>query len=525
MPLRFPVERNGQLSGPGKSRQSRSTISVLLILSIWLGLVVFTTSRHEFWRDEVRALSVARAADSPLDLYPLVQGDGHPFLWHLLLFLGTSIVDTPLVLPVASILIAFAAVSVFMTFAPFPLWFRCAFVFSALPVYEYSVMARNYGISMLLLFVAAILYRNSATHPFRLAFVLALLANTNVHSAIFSCLVAAAWAWEIAARQLPSLIPSGFRQFLPLGVVAAGVLICVLVAAPRKNTTMTQVREPASLSQVWPALRGAVLRPDLTIPDLIPSWVRPKPAIVVLYGAIAGLFPRPSLLLAALAAQTALGVFFRVVYVGRYRHQGLYLVFLVFLYWLCFESAGTRAWSSLRRLMFGGGLCALLVLVLFDLGRAPRKIWADITGTKSASEAFGVFLRESTQFHDAVIVPEPGTRMESLPYYASNQIYLPREARFATTVSWTSASEAHLTLGKLLRVARDVRSASGRPVLIVLPPNVPDHGAGEHKYSSGQVFSWTVAEVAEFRSATRLVQEFDASEGDEDYTVFVLDGP
>ena len=42
-----------------------------------------------------------------------------------------------------------------------------------------------------------------------------------------------------------------------LGVVAAGVLMCVLVAAPRKNTTMTQVREPGSLSKVWPALRGA----------------------------------------------------------------------------------------------------------------------------------------------------------------------------------------------------------------------------------------------------------------------------
>jgi hypothetical protein len=78
----------------------------------------------------------------------LTQHKGHPILWYLLLYIGKTIVDTPLILPVTSIVIAFGAVAVFMFFAPFPLWIRCLFIFSALPVYEYSVMARNYGISM-----------------------------------------------------------------------------------------------------------------------------------------------------------------------------------------------------------------------------------------------------------------------------------------------------------------------------------------------------------------------------------------
>lgn len=51
-----------------------------VILAIWLTLVVFTTTKHEFWRDEVRALSVARAAASPLDLYDLTTNEGHPVL-------------------------------------------------------------------------------------------------------------------------------------------------------------------------------------------------------------------------------------------------------------------------------------------------------------------------------------------------------------------------------------------------------------------------------------------------------------
>ncbi len=99
-------------------------------------------------------------------------------------------VDTPLVLPVTSIVIAFAAVTIFMFFAPFPLWFKSLFIFTIFSCYEYSVMARNYGISMLLLFVGAMLYQHRKKYPLLLAFILALLANTNIHSAILVCLIA-----------------------------------------------------------------------------------------------------------------------------------------------------------------------------------------------------------------------------------------------------------------------------------------------------------------------------------------------
>ena len=507
------------------SPRTSSKVLAFVVLAFWLALVVFTTSRHEFWRDEVRALTLARTATSPFDLYELIRYDGHPVLWYLLLFLGTSIVDTPLVLPITSVLIAFAAVALFMWFAPFPWWFRCVFIFSALPAFEYSVMARNYGISMLLFFLAALLYRTRTTHPFRLAFILALLANTNVHSAILTCLVSAVWAWDIVVDQKRGVVPVEYSRYLPFAVVGAGVLLCLLFTMPRENTILTPVRGSESIGQIGAALRGAVLRPDLTFSELIPLWLRPKLAVLMLYGAILGLVSRPSLLLAALGAQITFGAFFRVVYPGWYRHQGLYLVFLVFLYWVYIESAPARTRSSLKGLMFQGGLYgAVLVVVLTQLSRTPQLVRADIIGARSASKAFGEFLNHSTQFQNAVIVPEPDYNVESLPYYADNQVYLPRESRFGKTVSWTSASKAHLTLGELLQAARDVRSRTGSPVLIVLEPLNLDGGAGEQKYMYGKVFSWTAAEAEEFRNATTLLREFDASEGDEDYRVFLLAG-
>ena len=483
---------------------------------------MFTTARHEFWRDEVRALSLARAASSPLDLYQLVQYDGHPALWHLLLYVGTSIVDTPLVLPVTSILVGFAGVTVFMVSAPFPLWFRGLFIFSALPLYEYSVMARNYGISMMLLFVAAVLYRKRRTHPLPFAFALALLANTNVHSAMFACLAAAVWAWDIAVDQKQGAVPRGLSRYLPLSIVVAGVLVCLAFSMPRENTVLTSVRSTANVTGIAYQFWNAVLRPDDTFPELLPAWLPSKAAVLLLYGAVFGLWRRPNLLLAALAAQTALGVFFRVAYPGWYRHQGLYLVFLVFLYWLFIESANTRTFEGARRLLFRGGLMAVLALIVVDVAKAPGFVRADITGERSASRAFGAFLNESGTYGDAVLIPEPGFILESLPYYAGNAIYLPREGRFGTTVAWTS-SRYSLSLSELLSAARDVRARSGTDVLIVLGSMDTDlDGAGEKKYLYGNVFSWSAAEAREFRSSTTLVAEFSAFDGDESYKVFAL---
>src|SRR4051794_26845182 len=135
-----------------QARQARWCASILLG---WSLVVAVTIAQHEFWRDEIRALSLAMDANSLPHLKALLQNEGHPMLWHVLLYAGYRLTGSKLVLPAISALICAAAVSIFVWRAPFPLWFRALFVFGGLPLYEYSVMARNYGISMLLSFVFA----------------------------------------------------------------------------------------------------------------------------------------------------------------------------------------------------------------------------------------------------------------------------------------------------------------------------------------------------------------------------------
>ncbi|MBN1311183.1 MAG: hypothetical protein JXB30_07165 [Anaerolineae bacterium] len=503
---------------------AKSAILAGLVLGIWLAVVIFTATRHEFWRDEVRALSFVRAATSLPDMFHLIQYDGHPILWYLLLYAGKSIVDTPLILPVISITIAFAAVAVFMFFSPFPFWLKCMFIFT-LPLYEYSVMARNYGISMLLLFAGAALYRNREKHPLWLAFVLALLANTNLYSIMLVGLITAVWVWDVLVEQrMTAFRTRVFSLCLPLAIVFAGVLLSIAFALPRESTIVTSAHQGISLQKLAYSLFDAALQPGQSFSKIVPAIFPPWLNTVLLYLVMFGLLHRLSLFLAALGSQVAFGMLFRVVYTGYYWHQGLFLVFVMFLYWVFIEALDKESLTRIQLRLFNVSLyAAITILMLWNIFVSCVLAQADINLERSSNKAFGEYLKESETYRDAIIIPEPDFLLESLPYYAPNPLYLVREHRFGTTISFTTAADYRLSLGELLAAARDIKSHYGQPVLIVLGHDDVDQTRdGEKNYSYNRIFSWDTSEFADFNASTILVTEFDSASTDENYKVYAV---
>jgi hypothetical protein len=501
---------------------TKCAVAASIVLFVWLTIVIFVASRHEFGRDEVRALSLARAASSPLALYGLTQYEGHPILWYLVLYAGKSIIDTPLVLPIASTVVGFSAAAVFMFLSPFPFWLRCLFVFSALSIYEYAVMARNYGISMLLLFIGAVLYRKRLQHPWTLALVLALLANTNAHSAMLACLIAALWLWDLVVEE-----GTGDRRkrrlsaYLPFVIVVGGVVLCVVCTMPKENTIVTSMLHTVGMREITHSVIDGLFRVDRTFYELMPAIVPSVVTAALVYLAVFGLVRSPRLFVVAIGAQVAFGVFFRTVYPGAYRHQGLFLVFLVFLYWLFIEASHKDNTAKLRKVFFNIGLYfAVAMLIAGNIDRA-RILWTDVRVKLSSSKALGSFLSSSEFYRDAIIVPEPDYLLEPLPYYAKNEMYLARESRFGTTVSFTTEAATRLSLGELLSVARTIKSRYGRSVLIVLGHGDFDkYESGVRKFSYNKVFSWDTSESEDFNKSTTFVREFKGAYSDENYRVY-----
>ena len=83
-------------------------------------MLVVLAMRHEMWRDEVRAFSVAIRADSWSRMLADLHQEGHPSLWYALLRVGYWATGSNLVLPVLAILIAVITAYLILRFAPFP---------------------------------------------------------------------------------------------------------------------------------------------------------------------------------------------------------------------------------------------------------------------------------------------------------------------------------------------------------------------------------------------------------------------
>ncbi len=504
----------------------RTAILAFVILGVWLSAVIFTESQHEFWRDEVRPLSLARAADSPLDLYQSVQYDGHPLLWYLILYTAKSIVNTPLVLPIAAVGIGFAAVVIFFLFAPMPIWVKGLFIFSSFPFYEYSVMARNYGITMLLLFVIALVYPHREKWGLLLASLLALLANTNAHSVIFTGLITAVWIWNTIVERRAELTR---RKLLPLVLfivlIAAGMGFSILSFMPRENTILTSARDILTWLNIFEAVKESALHPEISFYQVMPTWVPPAVVALIFFLVILGLLHRPSLLFAALMADIGLGSLFRLAYVGHYRHQGLFIIFAVFLYWLFLEMQGDEQIPGIRKWLFRAGyFIAIPVIILAGVLQMRGTAWRDIRMEQSSSKALGDFLNSDPYYRNAILIPEPDYTIESVAYYSENEIYLPREQRFSKTVSWTTESRVFLSLGELMDTARDLQIQYGRPVLIILGHFGVDFSQpGERHYSYNKIFTWDSASGADFRNNTVFLAEFKNSlDEDEKYQVYAL---
>src|SRR3984885_7086596 len=129
-----------------------------LLFGLWLPAARALAWRPVMWRDEVRALSTATQGENWIAMLRGLHGEGHPALWYLLLRAAHEITGRPEVLPLLALMVAVAAAWLIVWRSPFPRLLIGLILASHFFVYEFSVMARNYGIAMLILFAVAVAY-------------------------------------------------------------------------------------------------------------------------------------------------------------------------------------------------------------------------------------------------------------------------------------------------------------------------------------------------------------------------------
>ena len=150
-----------------------------LLVGVWLIANCYFLLCHEPWRDEAQTWLLAR--DLPFWKLPAQMSyEGHPCLWHMLIW---PLVHMGLPYRMQNIL-AFVIVSIavflFTYRARLPLLIKAAAVFSPMLTYYYPVIARNYCLIPLFLFLAALWYPARFEHPWRYTLMAALLVQSHV---------------------------------------------------------------------------------------------------------------------------------------------------------------------------------------------------------------------------------------------------------------------------------------------------------------------------------------------------------
>ena len=155
-----------------------------LLVTSW---ITFNLVNHGLWLDEGHTWCIVRDSGSIGAFAENMRNEGHPWLWHALLWPLAAIG-----LPAWSIqalhgAIAVATCGVILFRSPFPIWARVLLVSGYFFVFEYAALSRNYALGVLLLLIAAY-FKRRGRRDWQMTVLLVLLAQTHLWA---TCLVSA----------------------------------------------------------------------------------------------------------------------------------------------------------------------------------------------------------------------------------------------------------------------------------------------------------------------------------------------
>ena len=334
--------------------------ATLVAFFVYSAVIIYMEIKHHvFWRDEVRALSIAKQADSFSNLMELLRNEGHPPGWYVLLKAFYWVFHANWVLPLVSIGVAVVAIFIWLQFSPFSLFERILFLTGVFPLYEFSVPGPKLRHQHAAMFWFCTQFDKRLTRPAVAYLPLFFLNFTNAHSAMMTAIVTAALVFELLYRRTRR-----FVDYVPAALVLMATAWVVWMLHSR--TTSSIVFNAGSLSAA--SLAGAVVNfimhpGHALISDFV--WLSPWHnwllRILVLIGFALALVRRPILLMIFLVTACAMSCFSdrSTVFSTVIRACSIFFGYLAFG---LIEACANRR-KSIRVNSFGsGGLVTLLRL-------------------------------------------------------------------------------------------------------------------------------------------------------------------
>ena len=364
------------------------------IFAIWLALVAVIVSRHEKWADEAQAWLLAR--DLPFFTLWLkeLRYEGCPGLWHSILWVAQHAFHIPYSgIGVIGMLCAALGVALILWFAPFPRPLRWLLAFSYFVAYQYAVIARPYVLIPLLLFAAALFFKD-VSHPERMAVALALLTNVSAHGALMSACIGLAYIAQVVPlwRGLDRRVQRNYLLSV-LAMVAVFVEVFLVLKPPHDVEAINLIRvvnTPTVLPRTWKGVNGAFF--DSTPLTLV--WL-------ALLAAWCGLRRGMGSLL--LVVMVMVMAFFYGFY-GLAHHQGTIFLPAIAGLWITWPTANElNAYSAPQVKFYRVFVLGLACLLSYQALTSAVTMWNDYLYAYCGAADTAAYLRSEDAVHQRIM--------------------------------------------------------------------------------------------------------------------------
>lgn len=380
---------------------------IFLILLIYLISVSILICKHEPWFDEAQTWLLARDANLTDLFFKYLHYEGFPGLFYLILMIPAKLKLPYLALNITSAIIAVAGVFVFLRNAPFPNIIKILFPFSYFIFFQYAVVARNYVLLPILLFLIAKIYRDKTNKIYLFAVLLCLLANTSVHGFLITIsllllhLVDLFKDWSKLNKSLKS---KQFRAFLIIVIILGLTAVQIL---PIPNDKVPQRENNFSFLN-FIKVSFSVLNDFMTENFLL--------SFVLLFLILLWFKLRGVLLLYLFPNLVLLSLFSVKVYKGW--HQGIPFLLLIFVMWISLEGRminNSKRSRIVRNLALFSTAVVLVVHVYWSLIVSIN----DFNSPYSASLEVANYIK-SHQLEKRKIYVSSFHSISILPYFEDN---------------------------------------------------------------------------------------------------------
>ena len=507
-----PLGRQSASPTPPADRRFGAVVAL-----VYLALLLPRIYAHVLWRDEWQAWMIAVPTPSFGEFLGRLAYEGHPGLWHVLLWVAGRFWPDPLAMKLLSALVATGVVFVVAGFAPFSRGVRVLICLGYFFAFEYAVVSRNYGLGLLpLLCFAALAQRRPRAYGWQ-GVALATAANAN----LFATLLAAAAGLVVAGRWLRDGRPHVRRFVAGASFLLAGLALCAWQMWPPADRQYVTLAVGLDVPLAGRVLAG-IWRAMVPLPypgrfwwgnnvlDFTLARDGPLMAVQPLLGLAAAalvtwMLPRRLAALGLwLLGGAAMLALLYVVFPGGLRHQGHWFVLALLSLWV---GGGFASLSPAKRRLWVALLCVQAAAGLIASA-------ADVALPFSASRAAGDYIA-SHYPADASVIGEVDFAASPVAGVLGRPIYYPAADRWGTFIRWDARRRPVRDLAALAPLARRLSQeavAAGRPPTVLLLISDRDqhpHG-GRPEREPGPSFR----QVAAFE---------DATVDDERYRLFEFD--